>query len=149
MTTPLRLRGFIEGFQDHISANYSDDEGRTYTTAENFIVGESLDIEDVEELLGSVIDLSIYDQAEQLQLSSRRTRAVRGVRFVFKDDFGQAALNRAHAMVEWLSGLNRIEMPLFSAMLVRFSRLPGIVAGRPSGAYLSDFVVHYTVLNKT
>jgi len=149
MTTPLRLRGFIEELQDYIAANYSDSDGRTYTTATNFTIGNFLDVEDLDRILGSDVDLTIYDQAIDVTKGARRHRTTRAVRFVFKDSHAQASLNRAHAMTEWLSGLERIGLPLFVAWVHRFQRMPGIITGRSSGTFLSDLVVHFLTVNRT
>lgn len=149
MTTPLRLKGFIEELQDYIAANYTDDEGRSYVVAENFTIGEVLDVEDLDNLLGSNVDLTIYDQANQIVRTGRRFRSTRGVRFLFKGEHAQASLDRGHDMVAWLSGLDQIELTSFHVWVERFQRPPGIVTGRPSGTFLSDCVIHFLAINRT
>ena len=73
MTTPLRLRGFIQQFQDYIAANYSDDQENTYTVAENFTVADYVDVDDLDRYLDSAVNLTIYDQAEGMTKSGRRS----------------------------------------------------------------------------
>jgi len=146
---PLVLEGFIEEIQTYIADNYSDTSGRSYTVSENFIVGDVLDIEDFDRLVGQDVDLTIYDEVQSTQRSGRHQRATRGVRFLLKGSSAQDALDRGHAIVTWLSGLDQIELPSFFVWVERFARMPGIVAGKPSGAFLADFVVHFLQIGKT
>lgn len=146
---PLVLEGFIEELQTYVADNYSDTSNRTYTTAGNFVIGDVLDLEDFDRLVSQDVDLTIYDEAQAGQRSGRHQRATRGVRFLFKGSHAQDALDRGHAMVTWLSGLDQVELPSFYVWVERIARFPGIVAGKPSGAFLSDFVAHFLQIGKT
>jgi hypothetical protein len=97
---PLRTQNLAEEIQDWIAANTTG-LSLTYTVGENFILGDALDIQDLDELSGSNVDLTMFEEGSSFVYGGSFVRQDRTFRFVHKGTYGQQAVNRAWELVEW------------------------------------------------
>ena len=139
----LKCHGAIEEIQDYIAAN----SGLGYTVGTNFVIGDILDLA----TLGATkaIDLTMYDEGATLEPSGRRWHMHRDIRFVFKGDFGQGAVNNAWKFVDWLGNNRSFSTASYKVMWENFPKLPSIIGATRADTYLSDVVSRFLFLNKT
>jgi len=139
----LKCHGAIEEIQDYISAN----SGLGYTTGTNFVIGDILDMA----TLGATeaIDLTMYDEGGSLTPSGRRWHIRRNIRFIFKDTFGQGAVNKAWKFVDWLGNERTFTTSTYRVWWERNSKLPSIIGATRADTYLADVVAQFLLLTKT
>ena len=139
----LKCHGAIEEIQDYIA----DNSGLGYSVGTNFVIGDILDLA----TLGATkaIDLTMYDEGATLEPSGRRWHMHRDIRFVFKGDFGQGAVNNAWKFVDWLGNNRSFSTASYKVMWENFPKLPSIIGATRADTYLSDVVSRFLFLNKT
>ena len=138
----LKLQAFAEELQDYIEAN----SNLGYAAGTNFLLGHIYEIEDVIQ----APSLTMYEEAGGSIEFGRIPKTNRNIRFVFRDTYAQGALNRAFAFVEWAGKENnrRIQTSTFNVWLVRFFKMPTVVAAQRSNIYAADVVILYAVLSR-
>lgn len=142
----LTLAQFAEQLQDHIAANST----LGLTVGENFTLGNLLDIQDMEGYLASKIELTMFEEPGTLSRTGRRFHQERTIRFLYKGDYGQQAINRCHALLEWLQNSALYSnLSSFKAIVARVDKLPSVVAADQSGTHLADCIVTFFVYNPT
>lgn len=138
---PLRTQNLAEEVQDWIAANATG-LSLAYTVGENFILGDALDIQDLDELSGSNVDLTMFEEGSNFVYGGSFVRQDRTFRFVHKGTYGQQAVNRAWELVEWFKNESRTFVTdTFRVLVVQFPVLPTIFARYRSGVHLADFVI--------
>ena len=141
----LGLRDFLEELQDHI-ANESDLD---LTVSENFTIGNLLDLQDIDTYLSSEIELTMFEEGGGLRRSGRRHHQERTVRFLYKGDYGQQAVNRCLALIEWLSNNSlSFQTSNFREWMARTDKLPSVIAAAQTGTHLADCVVTFLVFKR-
>ncbi|UCG53554.1 MAG: hypothetical protein JSW58_08350 [Candidatus Latescibacterota bacterium] len=143
----LKLEGFTEQFQDYIVAN--TDFTPTLVVGTNFIIGNILDVQDLEQRLTSKILCTLFDEGGNLIGSGRRTRQERSFRFVFKGDYAAEAVNHGFRLLAWLQNHRVFRTSEFQAWWARADKLPSVIVRGKGGATLADFVVSLNVWFRT
>jgi len=136
----LRLTNLAEEFQTYIAANATGLSLR-YVVAENFTIGDVLDMQDLEYLAGSKIDLTLFDEGGNLVPSGSFVQQVRSFRFVTKGDYGQQAITHAQELLQWLWNTKTFKTSHFRIWVARVAKLPSLIARYRSGTNLADFVI--------
>ena len=93
---PTKLKDFVEDFCANFATSFSVTGGRTYTLATNMLIGDHFDVQDIGDIVGSDIDLAVYEENGTLIRGSRFDQVERVLRFVVKDSYRQGAVNHAH-----------------------------------------------------
>ena len=139
-----------EEIQDFIAAN--SDLNLTVPsvgTAGNFVLGNLLNVDDLGSLLESQIVCSMFEEGGTLIRTGRRVQQERTYRFVFKGSYGQEAINLCHGLVGYLENLKSLSTATFSVWVLRFEKMPSVIAADHGGTHLADIVVTFLATNKT
>lgn len=143
---PVKFEEFAEQFQDWLAAEA--DFEPSLTVAQNFTLGNLLNVQDLELILGSKILLTLFEEGGNLYGSARRTRQERTFRFVYKGAHGQEAMNYCWRLLRFLHKRKTFETAEYRAWLARIDKLPGIIAAGQDGTHLADCVVTLNVWYK-
>jgi len=146
----LIASGFIEALQDYIA----DNSGLGLTVgsagvAGNLTVGNILNVYDLESLLGSQIVCTLFEEGGNIVRPHRKHRQERGIRFVYKGDHGQEAVNLCWALLQYLENLRSFSTTAFTVWVARTDKLPSVFAADQAGTHLADFAMTFFVLNRT
>lgn len=142
--------GFIEALQDFIADNSG--LGLTVGSAGisgNLTVGNLLNVDDLETLLGSEIVCTLFEEGGNIVRTGRRHRQERGVRFVYKGTHGQGAVNSCWTLLQFLENQKSFSTTDFTVWIARTDKLPGVIAADRGGTHLADFVMTFFVQNRT
>ncbi len=72
----------------------------------------------------------------------------RDIRFVFKGDFGQGAVNNAWQFVDWVGNNRVFQTPSYKFIWENFPKLPSIIGATKADTYLADVVTRFLCLGK-
>jgi len=147
---PLVAAGWIEELQDYIAQNSG--LGLIVPGAGpvgNFTAGDLLNVDNLDQLLGSGIVCTIYEEGGNLVRTGRRHRQVRTLRFVYKGDIEQLAVNSCWSLIEFLENKLTFTTLTFKTWVARVDKLPTVIAKDQAGTHLADFVVTFFVYNRT
>jgi hypothetical protein len=139
--------GFIEELRDHIASN----SGLGYVVGTNLTVGYSPDpLEDFpEQLTASRNILTIYEAGGTFIRRARQLHQERTVRFLFRGNHPQDAVNRAWRIYQWFERSNvHFDLTSFSCRFLRTESPPTVVAAVEDTSALADMVLTYHVLSK-
>lgn len=142
-------RGFIEAVQDWVASIST--LGYTVPSAGvtgNITVGNLLDVDNLDQSLGSEIGCTLFDEGGTIVRTSRGGRQERTVRFVCKGQYGQQAVNSCWDIHKELESRKRFSSGIFSAWVARTDKLPTLIAADQGGTHLADFVVTFIVSNR-
>ena len=140
----IKFNGVIEDLAEY----FSDNSELGYTLATNFLIGDILDFQDIDQLIGSKIDLTVYDEGGILRFGSRFHTQERSLRFLVRDTYAQGAINKAHDIAAWFGDSRRLPTTNFLFTFMALSKFPGLVLAHDSGTYFADVVVTFLVLAK-
>jgi len=137
---------FAEELQDWIADNYTVE---TLTVGQNFILGNLLDLQDIADYLASSVSLSMYEEGGNIVRTGRRHHQERSIRFVFKGQYGQEAVNKTWQLLQWLEDQKTFLSSTFRVWLARIDKLPSVIGADQDGIHLADSVVTFFVLYRT
>lgn len=144
----LQLTNLAEELQEYISDNVTG-LSVTYTMAENFVLGRMLNVQDLDDLVGQNIDLTLFDEGGPgLVPGSRVVRQERTFRFVHRGD-GQQAVTRAQELLEWLWNRKSFQTATFRVWVAQPAALPSAFRYYRSGDTLADFLMNFYAFNLT
>ena len=134
-----------EEIQDYLAAN----SGLGLTVGTNFTLGNLLNVQDLEQLATSKIDLTMYEEPGTLVETARKTRQERTFRFVYKGDYGQEAVNRCWSLVSYVQRTKTFLTATFRVWFSRVEKTPTVIAAGQDGTHLADTVITFNVWKKT
>lgn len=140
------LTNLAEEIQQYISDNSSLNLNYDPVADDvNFTLGNILNVTDLDFLLGSNIDLTMFEEGGSVSPTGRREIQERSFRFVYKGNSGQLAINLCWALVEWLwNSARTFQTTTFRIWIPRFpDKLPSVIAANQDGSHLADFVVTF------
>ncbi len=140
------LTNLAEEIQQYISDNSSLNLNYDPVADDvNFTLGNILNVTDLDFLLGSNIDLTMFEEGGSVSPTGRREKQERSFRFVYKGNSGQLAINLCWALVEWLwNSARTFQTATFRIWIPRFpDKLPSVIAANQDGSHLADFVVTF------
>ena len=137
-------KNFVEDISDYFSENNS----LGYTLADNFLIGEVLDVDNIDSLIGNKIDLTVYDEGGTLRVGGRFHTQERSLRFLVRDTFAQGAINKSHDIASWIGDNRYISTTNFVSHFVSLGGFGTVVLAHESGTYFSDVVVTFLALAK-
>lgn len=146
---PLIAVNFAEELQDYIAQN----SGLGLIVpgigpVGNFTIGNLLDVDNLDLLLGTGIDCTIFEEGGNLIRTGRRHRQERSFRFVYKGDAGQTAVNSCWRLLQFLENARTFLTSTFRVWVARTDKLPTVIAADQAGTHLADFVMTFFVFNR-
>ncbi len=114
----------------------------------NFTIGNILNVDNLDLLLGSGIDCTIFEEGGNLIRSGRRHRQERNIRFIYKGSFGQEAVNSCWLLLQYLENKKTFRTATFTVWIARTDKLPTVIAADQAGTTLADFVMTFFVFTR-
>lgn len=140
------LLNLAEEIQEYISSNSTLSLNHDSTVGNvNFTLGNILNVTDLDFLLGSNIDLTMFEEGGTVIPTGRRERQERTFRFIYKGNSGQLAVNLCWQFIQWLwSDARSFKTATFRIWVPRFpDKLPSVISANQDGSHLADFVVTF------
>ncbi len=141
---------FAEEVQDFIATNSS--LGLIVPAAGvagNFLIGDILNVNDLDTLLGKQIVLTMFEEGGTITRTGRRHLQERTLRFVYKGNSGQAAVNLCWNLYTYLEKKLTFQTATFRIWLARTEKLPGVFAADQGGVSLADLILTFLVQSRT
>lgn len=141
--------GWAEELQDYIAENSGLGLVVPGTgPVGNFTLGDLLNVDNLDHLLGGQIDCTIFEEGGSLTRSGRRHHQERSVRFVYKGDRGQGVVNSCWRLLQFLENDRTFLTSTFRTWVARTDKLPTVIAADQAGTHLADFVMTFFVFNR-
>jgi len=115
----------------------------------NLTLGNLLNVDNLDALLGSEIRCTIFEEGGNLNRTGRRHQQERSLRFVFKGEHGQEAVNSCLALLQFLENGRTFLTSTFRTWVARTDKMPTVIAADQAGTHLADFVMTFLVYNRT
>lgn len=148
---PLLAVNFVEELQTYLADNSGLGlviPGRGVTGG-NFTIGNLLNVDRLEDVLGSEIVCTMFEEGGNIIRTSRRHRQERTIRFLYKGEYGQAAVNSCWLLLQYLEDLKTFQTDTFRVWVARADKLPTVIAADQGGTHLADFVITFFALYRT
>jgi hypothetical protein len=148
----IKAQDLSEEIQEYISTNSS--LGLNHDPASgnvNFTLGNVLNVVDLDTLVGSNIELTMFEEGGSIIPSGRRERQERAFRFVTRGNSGQLAINASWNLFEWLwNDARSFQTQNFKVWIPRGPDvLPSLFAAQKDGTHIANFLLTFFAYKRT